>query len=485
VNGSSESNAPSVVVVGAGIAGLATAYRLMRLAAERGMQLNLTVLEAEDRPGGNIESMVSDGFVLERGPDSIITEKPWGVALCREVGLEERLIPTDPNHRGSFVVRGRRLYPVPDGFHLLAPSKIRPFVTSRLFSIGGKLRMACEPFIPARRESGDESLASFVRRRLGREALDRIAQPMVGGVYTADPEQLSLLATMPRFLDLERKHGSVIRGMMKAARQARSAVGSARGPRYDLFVALEGGLEELPRRLLELLPKGTLRTGAPVARVRREQRRWIVDTAGDSMSADAVCLAVPAHAAARILTSEAPKLAAELEPIPYASAATVNLIYRREQIGHSLGGFGFVVPAVEKRSILACTFGSQKYRGRAPAGLVILRAFVGGAMFPEKFDLDDDELIAATIADVSELLSIRGEPARVLLSRYHRSMAQYHLGHLDRVERIERLIVTEPGLALAGNAYRGTGIPDCIHSGETAAARLIEHLAHVRKTGIA
>ncbi|RMD84177.1 MAG: protoporphyrinogen oxidase, partial [Candidatus Dadabacteria bacterium] len=362
MNASEQNRRPSVVVVGAGIAGLATAYRLTRLAAERRIDLDLTVLEAEERAGGNIESVARDGLVLECGPDSIITEKPWGVALCREVGLEERLIPTDPNHRGSFVVRGRRLYPVPDGFHLLAPSKIRPFVTSRLFSVGGKLRMACEPLIPPRREGGDESLASFVRRRLGREALDRIAQPMVGGVYTADPEHLSLQATMPRFLDLERKYGSVIRGMMKAARQARSAVGTARGPRYDLFVALEGGLEELPRRLLELLPPGSLRTRSPVARIRRERRRWIVDTAEDSIAADAVCLAVPAHAAARILVSEAPKLAAELEPIPYASAATVNLIYRREQIGHSLEGFGFVVPAIERRSILACTFGSQKYR---------------------------------------------------------------------------------------------------------------------------
>ncbi len=467
---------PRAVVVGGGIAGLTAAYRLARGAGERGLQIELQLLEAAERTGGNIESVVRDGVLLERGPDSIITEKPWGVALCREVGLEDRLIPTDPSHRKSFVVRGPRLYPVPDGFHLLAPSKIRPFLTSRLFSLHGKFRMACEPLVPARREGGDESLASFVRRRLGREALERVAQPMVGGVYTADPEHLSLQATMPRFLELERKHGSVILGMLKAARQARSAVASARGPRYDLFVALAGGLEELPRRLVELLPEGTVRTGVRATRVRREGGQWVIQTSAGQVRADAVCLAVPAYAAAELLRAEAPELAAELEPIPYASAATVNLVFRREQVGHPLDGFGFVVPAIEGRSILACTFGSQKYRNRAPAGKVVLRAFVGGAMFPEKLEMSDAEMVAAVLADIAELLHVRGDPEDVLVSRYHRSMAQYHLGHLERVERIERLVADLPGLALAGNAYRGTGIPDCVHSGELAATRLLDHL---------
>lgn len=477
MNGSttdSASQRPRVVVVGGGIAGLATAFRLLRLADDASTSIDLTLLESSDRVGGTIETARHDGLTMERGPDSMITDKPWGVELCEELGLGDRLLPTSPDHRGSFIARGGSLHRVPEGFHLMAPSRMWPFLTSRLLSVPGKLRMAADLVIPPRRDDGesDESLAAFVRRRLGREALERVAQPMVGGIYTADPERLSLRATMPRFLDMERKHGSVIRAMV-AGRRALDAVGTARGPRYELFVAFRDGMEELPRRLLERLPGGSVRLGCPVDSIARDGERWCVSIPGESIVADAVCVAAPAHAAARMLRDAAPELATEVAAIEYASTATVNLTCARKDIAHPLDGFGFVVPASEGRATLACSFSSVKYAGRAPQGRVLLRAFVGGALSPQRFELDDRAMIAAVLADLRELVGLRGEPHETLVSRYPQAMPQYHVGHLDRMARIDGLLARLPRLEVTGSGYRGTGIPDCIRGANEAAARLL------------
>ncbi len=475
------------VVVGAGIAGLAAAYRLDRLAKQRGLDLELVVLESGARAGGVIDSTRRDDCLLELGPDSIITEKPWARALCEEIGLGDRIIGTSPDCRQSFVALGNTLHPIPEGFYMMAPSRLTPFVKTSLFSLAGKARMALDLVLPRRSTDTDESLGDFVRRRLGREALERAAQPMVGGVYTADPDKLSLRATMPRFLEMERKHRSLILAMVAARRRAAggaggaAAEGSAAGPRYSLFISLDKGLSVLPERLCELLPAGALRTRTMVERIERNDTpgsaRWSVHTLGERIDADAVCLATPAHAGARIIESAAPELARSLNGIDYASSATVNLVYRRKDIPHALDGFGFVVPAVEKRTLLACTFSSVKYAGRAPADKVLIRAFVGGALFPEAYEMPDERMTTGIRKDLGDLLCVRAAPSDVVISRWPRSMPQYNVGHLERVAHIQDEAGRLPGFALAGAAFGGVGIPDSVRSGETAAERLVTDLA--------
>jgi len=472
------------VVVGAGIAGLAAAYRLDRLAKQRGLDLELVVLESNSRAGGVIESTKREGCLLELGPDSIITEKPWARALCEEIGLGERIIGTSPNCRQSFVALGNKLHAIPEGFYMMAPSRLTPFVRTGLFSPLGKARMALDLVLPRRTDAADESLGDFVRRRLGREALERAAQPMVGGVYTADPDKLSLRATMPRFLEMERKHRSLIVAMAAARKRvvagASAAEGSAAGPRYSLFISLDQGLSVLPERLCELLPKGALRTSTIVERIERNDTpgapKWIVQTLDERLEADAVCLAAPAYVSARIVESTAPELSRALNNIEYASSATVNLVYRRDDIPHALDGFGFVVPAVERRTLLACTFSSVKYAGRAPAGKVLIRAFVGGALFPEAYDMPDERMTAGIRKDLADLLGVKAAPADVLITRWPRSMPQYNVGHLERVANINDEASRLPCFALAGAAFGGVGIPDSVRGGEAAAERIVMSL---------
>jgi oxygen-dependent protoporphyrinogen oxidase len=478
-----------IVVVGAGIAGLSAAYRAHRLATERKLDVEITVLESSGRAGGVIESVERDGCVMELGPDSIITEKPWARALCEEVGLTRRIVGTTNEFRQSFVALGKQLHPIPEGFYMMAPSRLAPFVSTRLFSWPGKIRMAADLFLPRRSDGADESLASFVRRRLGSEALDRAAQPMVGGVYTADPEKLSLRATMPRFLEIERKHRSLILGLVESRRRAMrgdagGGEGSAAGPRYSLFISLDRGLSVLPDRLCELLPPGSVRTGTIVERIERNGDAWKVFTLSnafdaEAIDADAVCLATPAYATSRIVEGVVPELARSLNSIEYASSATVNLVYRRDDIAHALDGFGFVVPASEKRTLLACTFSSVKYPGRAPVGTVLVRAFVGGALFPEAYDMEDSRMLAGIGKDLADLVGLRAQPRDAVITRWPRSMPQYNVGHLERIARIEDESGRYPSLALAGAAYRGVGIPDCVRSGEAAGERLVGAIARL------
>ncbi|MBI2879024.1 MAG: protoporphyrinogen oxidase, partial [Candidatus Rokubacteria bacterium] len=459
---------------GGGIAGLAAAHRLTELARERGLGLSLTLLEARDRLGGTIATERAGGFLIEAGPDSFLTDKPWGLALVERLGLGERLIGTREGSRRVFVVHRGRLHPLPEGFLLLAPTRLGPLLRSRLFSWPGKLRMALDLVLPRGRETADESLASFVRRRLGREALERVAQPLVAGIYTADPESLSLAATMPRFLELERRHRSLILGLRaEAARRAGAA--SASGVRYGLFASLAGGMGELVEALAGRLADA-VRLKSPVAGLSRSDRppRWRIYLAdGGTLEADGVMLATEAHAAARIAADLDPELARDLAGIPYASSATVTLGYRREAIAHPLDGFGVVVPRSERRPIIACTFSSLKYPGRAPEGHVLLRAFLGGALQEGMLALDDEALAATARAELAALLGITGPPELVRVHRHPAAMPQYRVGHLELVAGIEARLARHPGLALAGSAYRGVGLADTIHSAETAASHLL------------
>jgi oxygen-dependent protoporphyrinogen oxidase len=464
-----------IVVIGGGIAGLAAAHRLVELARDGARPVDLVLLEAEGRLGGTIRTEHADGCLLEGGPDSFISEKPWALALAERIGLGPELRRTDDRFRKTYVVRGGRLAPLPEGFLLMAPTRVGPVLRSRVFSWRGKLRLGLDLVRPRRRGDGDESLGSFVRRRLGREALDRVVQPLIGGIYTADPDRLSLAATMPRFLALERQHRSVILGLRRSAPPG--AAGATSGARWSLFVTLAEGMEGMVEALARRLPPGAVRLRTPATALVPAAAGWRVELPGGAgLPADGVVLAGPAGRMAALVRGAEPGLAELLDGITYASSATVALAYPRAAVRHPLDGFGFVVPRVEGRAVLACTFSSVKYPGRAPAGTILLRVFVGGALQADQLERDDPALARLAHDDVAPLLGITGDPVLSRVWRHPRAMPQYEVGHLDRVAAMEARLAALPGLALAGAAYRGVGMSDCVRSGEAAAEQLTSSL---------
>jgi len=461
--------AVDVAVVGGGVTGLAAAHRLRELDPS----LRTAVLEAGPRAGGVLGTDRRDGYLIESSADSFITNVPWAIDLCRRLGLEERLIQTDERYRRSFVVRAGRLEPIPDGLIIMAPSKIGPMARTRILSVAGKLRLALERVLP-KGDGSDESLASFARRRFGREAYDRLIQPLVGGMYTGDPERLSVKATMPRFLEMEQRDGSLI----KAMRAAGGKQSSGSGARYGLFVGLEGGMSDLVDALVSRLEPGTVRTGTPVAGLAREGDGWRLDLGRGAapVRARAVIVATPARGASGLLREVDPGLSSDLAGIASTSSAVVSLGYRRDRIAHPLDGFGFVVPFVERRSILSGSFSSVKFAGRAPEGSVLIRVFMGGAKRPDLVDRDDAELVKLASEELGSLLGARGEPETWSVARWREVMPQYEVGHLDRIAAIEAKAAAHEGLELAGNWLRGVGVPMCVHGGEQAAARVAERI---------
>jgi protoporphyrinogen/coproporphyrinogen III oxidase len=469
-------------VVGGGIAGLAAAHHLLELGAHHGVTVEVTLLDGRARLGGIVATELVDQYLIEAGPDSFLTEKPWALSLCDRLGLTERLVRTQETSRRTFVVHRGRLHPLPDGFTLLAPTRLGPVWGSPLFSWRGKARMMLDLVLPRGRLPRDDNLAAFVRRRLGSEVLERVAQPMVAGIYTADPETLSLAATMPRFLEMERTDRSLIRALRRERAKRHHAEGETKegvsGPRWSLFVAPADGMGALAAALARSLPVSAIRIGkrvvslAPLGPADQGPYRLALDD-GSTLESDGVILATEAHQAARLAAGVDPDLAVLLGAIPYASSAAVTLAYRREDISHALDGFGFVVPRTEQRPILACTFSSVKFPGRAPSGRVLLRVFLGGALQRDVLDRDDAALAALAAGEIHTLLGSTAPPHLMRVHRYTEAMPQYLVGHLDRIEAIEARAAQHRGLALSGAAYRGIGIPDCIHSGEEAAARVL------------
>ena len=462
-----------VAVVGGGISGLAAAHRL----GELDPSVKVTLLEASSRLGGVLETVVEDGFLLERSADNFLTNLPWAVDLCRRIGFEDQLLETNDVNRRALVVHRGQLVPVPEGFLLLAPQRVWPVLRSPLLSWRGKLRLALERFVRPRRDGVDESLAQFACRRLGREAFERIVQPLVGGIYTADPEKLSVAATMPRFVEMEQKFGSLTRGIKHSSRDTSSHTGA----RYSMFVAPRDGMSSLVRAIADRLPHDCVRLDSPVEHVARlDDGRWRLRYArgeyrqSEVHDFDALVLALPAPRAGRLLEEVDRELSAGLCGIEYASSAVVTLAYRREQIGRELDGFGFVVPATENRQILAGSFSSNKYAGRAPDGCVSIRVFVGGAMQSELLAKSDDELEQLARGELGELIGTSGDPLFSSVTRWNDAMPQYHVGHMDRIGRVKDRLSQLAGLALAGNAYEGVGVPNCIHSGEQAAQSVVD-----------
>src|SRR5271163_2805077 len=466
-----------IAVIGGGITGLAAAYRLRELAAAREFPLDVQLLERGERCGGALETIRRDGFVIETGADSFLSEKPAAAELAWRLGLGAELIPTRDIYRKTFVVRAGRLVEIPAGFSLLAPAHLGPVFRSALFSPLGKLRIAMEPYIPARTGDDDESLDSFVTRRLGREVLDRVAQALAGGIYTADPKRLSMAATMPRFVEMERRHGSVVKGM-RAAESARvSKTTDVSGARWSMFQSFRNGMATMPETLAARLA-GSIRKTADVVAMSRNSDAWRLTLAnGDSIDADAVICAAQAYSAARIVAAVDPAAAKMLGAISYASAATVNLTYRETDFDGPPRAFGFVVPAAEHRRIIAGSFSSFKFEGRAPAGGILARAFVGGEMSRDMMRLGDDEMVAAVRDEFRALLGVSAAPGFTEVRRWPDSMPQYEVGHLARIAEIESRVAEIPAFAIAGAAYRGVGIPDCIRSGENAADAVFARLS--------
>jgi oxygen-dependent protoporphyrinogen oxidase len=469
-----------VVVVGGGITGLAAANRLIERGAADGSPVSVAVLEATDRAGGQIRTDRHGEFLFEGGPDALVAQKPAGVALCERIGLGSALRDLGGGRKGTQILHRGRLHPVPDGFLMMAPTRWAPVLRSGLFSWRGKLRLACEPFVPRRAAScDDESLGAFVRRRFGREVLERIAEPVIAGLFTADADLLSLRMTMPRFLDLEAEHGSVIRGLRRAASPSGNRAfghGTGRGG----FVALDGGLSRIVEALIARLPEGCVRTGARAIGIAASPSTgsWIVRLdGGETLRTGAIVFACPAADAAQAIAAHDCALSDELVRLRYASCATVNIAYRRSDVGARLSGLGFFVPRTERRPILACSYVSEKFEGRAPAGTVVFRAFLGGATRPEALEAPDEELIRQTHDTLRSILAITGAPLFAKVYRADRAMPQFDVGVRAPIAAIQDRAARHPGLFLAGSVAGAFGLPDCIRSGEQAADRAASFLA--------
>jgi oxygen-dependent protoporphyrinogen oxidase len=463
-------HSPRIAIIGGGISGLAAAHRLIELLP----RAKLSLFEASNRLGGVLETIERDGFLIERSADNFLTAPPAALELCRRLGMENDLVPTDESRRRAFVVRNGKLLPIPEGFFLMSPRKLLPVLRSPLLSLWGKLRLLAEPLVPRgpmalskENPPPDESVASFARRRLGREIFERLVQPLVAGIYTADPEKLSMAATMPQFAEFERRYSSLLHATLQRAATDHSTSGA----RYGLFLAPKHGMQSLVAKLVSRLPHDAIYLHTNVTRVDRRDRQWHL--AFNPQSAyDALIIAVPAYAAAKLLETANAALVAELATIEYAGCAVVSLGFHRSQIGHALDGFGFVVPQTENLKIIAGSFASLKYPGRAPESDVLIRVFIGGALQPELVNLPDADLRRIALDELAQLLQITGTPITMDIARWPRSMPQYHVGHLERVARIDQLTAAYPTLALAGNAYCGVGIPQCIASAEAAAEQI-------------
>jgi oxygen-dependent protoporphyrinogen oxidase len=462
-----------IAIIGGGISGLSAAIMLERARAG-GAPLEYRIFEAGPRLGGVLLTEHIDGCVVEGGPDSFLTEKFWGLDFVRGIGLGDQLISSNDAERKTYILVKGRLEPIPDGLMFMVPTRIAPILTSGLFSLRAKVRMAFEYFQRPQITGKDETVAEMVERHFGPEMVDRLADPLLAGVYGGAASQLSAAAVLPRFVDMEKKYGSLSRAMLAARKQMSQSKSARQAPR-PLFTSLKNGMRQLVEAIEPMLMPGCAQTSCSVVGLTRSPDRWILTPLQGLLDEfDAVVLAVPATAASELLRNLAPPLADELGQIPYSSSITVNLGYSRSDLRHLPPGFGFLVPRSENRRLLACTFVHVKFPHRAPEDKGILRCFIGGARDESVFDLSDHDLIEMVRRNLAEILSLTAEPRFARVYRWRGAMAQYISGHLARVQRIKQLQSSIPGLYLAGNAYQGIGVPDCIASGESAAKNALQ-----------
>ncbi len=461
--------AVDVVVVGGGIAGLATAYEL----SQRGV--SFVVLERAPRAGGVILSEEVEGFTIDGGPDSLLIQKPEAIALCKDIGLGDRLVSTLPP-RMAYILRGGRLHALPAASVLGIPTRFGPFLRTTLFSWAGKIRMGRELFIAPRLDAADESIGAFMTRRFGQEATTYLAEPLLAGIHAGDVDRLSIRALFPRLADAERKHGSLLKAFRPIGnpiRNPQSAIHNTEGA----FKSLPGGLSEMVTALVTALGDGAVRTNTGVNAITGEGPFVVRTSAGEAIDARAVVIATPAYATSVLMRERDAELARLAGEIPYASAATVALAFKRRHVSHPMTGSGFVAPRVENTGLLAASWLSSKWPNRAPENRALLRTFIGGARDPKALERSDAELVELSMAALRPLMGISGGPLFSRVYRWERANAQHEVGHLERMAAIERALAHHPGLFITGSGFRGVGIPDCVADGRntgTAAAAFLQ-----------
>jgi protoporphyrinogen/coproporphyrinogen III oxidase len=478
-----------IIIIGGGVAGLGAAYKIARAATE-GHDVEFVLLEKDPRLGGKIQTEIvrdasEDKFIVDGGPDCFLTEKPACHRIAKLTGIFEDELPTDESRKGTWILSRGKLHPMPDGIFMFAPTKFLPFATTGLFSWPGKIRMAMDLFIPPKKvapgEFNDETLESFVVRRMGRECLDRLAEPLVGGVHASDPTKMSLAATFPRLLEMEQNHGSLMKGFLAARRKVEEMRRKyppkpGQKPR-TFFTSFVHGMQEFTDRMADAAGRDRMRMGVPVSSLQRtsedDWRALLSD--GSSVNGNAVIIATESWAAEPLIRPHDQDIAEALAGIPTSSSATISIAFDENEVGFNLNAFGVLCPLVEGRALMAATYSSTKWPGRAPAGKVLLRGFVGGPHNQEIVKRPDEELVQTVLAEFRDLLGLNpfAKPLFSRVFRWSRGMPQYTVGHLNRVELIEDRSAQISGLALAGGCYRGVGVPNCIESGERAVSKIL------------
>jgi len=467
---------PRIAIIGGGISGLSAAFALeekRQSGAQSDTKIEYVLFESAPRLGGVMVTDRADGCLIEAGPDSFLTEKPWAADLCRKIGLGDQLIGSNDADRKTYIVVKNKLVVMPDGLMFMVPTKILPTVLSPLFSLRTKMRMAAEWFHPPHKAEADETVAQMVERHYGSEMVDLLADPLLSGVYGGEATDLSVRAVLPRFADMESKHGSLGRAMLAARKKMATA---AKVPPRPLFTSLKEGMQQMVDALLARLDPATLRTSSPVQSLIPQDDGWTVSAGYQSDHFDAVIIAAPAHAAAAVLGSADANLAAELASINYSSSVTVTLGYD-EKVRRSLPpGFGFLVPRSAGRRMLAATFVHNKFPHRAPDNRAIVRCFLGGARDEQILDSTEDQILSIVRDELRDIIALDAQPLFTRVYKWRAAMAQYSVGHLERLQRIEALRQKLPGLALAGNGFSGIGVPDCVRSGTDAASKILSGL---------
>jgi len=479
-----------VIIIGGGAAGLGAAFKLAR-AAQEGHDVSFTLVEKDNRLGGKIatehvpdawDGAEGSQFTIDGGPDCFLTTKPAVHRIAKAAGIFDDELPSDEARKKTLILSRGGLYEMPDGVMMFAPTKFVPFATTGLFSWPGKIRMGWDLFVPKKKlvegELNDETLEHFIVRRMGRECLDRLAEPLVGGVHASDPKQMSLAATFPNLLEMEQKHGSMLKGFL-ATRKKVDEMKKKYPPKpgdkpKTFFTSFTGGMQELTDSMADAAGRDSLRTGVGVASIARDGEAWAVTLDdGSKIEGDAVLVATESWAAEPLLRPVDEQIADALAGIPSSTSATVSLGFRADEIGIDMDAFGVLCPQVEKRALMAATYSSTKWPGRAPEGKVLMRGFVGGPQNQAIMENSDEDLVAIVLREMREILGIKGDPLFSRVYRWHLGMPQYTMGHLGRVETIEQRSAELTGLALAGGSYRGVGIPNCIESGERAVSKIV------------
>ena len=472
---------PKIIIIGGGIAGLAAAVHLKAGAKSHNKTVDVLLLEKNGRIGGKILTEKIGKYLVEGGPDSFLPEKVWSVNLAKHLGLEPEMLPSNDQFKGTFIFSGNKLHSLPEGVMLMVPTSFWPMAKSHLITWPGKLRMGMDVFMPKRRSLEDESLASFVTRRLGRECLEKIAEPLVAGIHTSNPDNMSVLATFPRFVQMEQKSGSLIMGMLAAMKNRPHATLSGPPakpgqPKMTYFMSFKNGMQTLSQACVDHIGKESIRMNASVKAVEPRGKGYAVTLeSGETLEADHVMIASAAYEAAGMVKGFDETLAAQMNKIEWSSSSTVSVVFRKNDVRVPLRGFGFIVPRVEGRRVNAATYSSIKWSYRAPDDTVMIRVFVGGGHHEELVtELDDAGMVKMVLEELDSILGIKANAQFSKVYRWYKGMPKYTVGHLDRISLLDRTLTSHPGLHLIGCSYKGIGIGDCVHEAQIAAEKILK-----------